>query len=118
MKLTAIYTPELSDPNSEAFKNLAMALEASLMAVFRASNPYIAEIQIMSFKPGSVVAVYRIIVDNNAPEDAIDASQIMAEISSAIKSGALSALKVDPSFPIVAKVSDIDKVIKGNTLLL
>ena len=102
LKIDAKFTPSLNDPTSEAFKQLANILEEEVMAVLKPSIPYVAAVQVLSFKPGSIIAVFRIITDNDAPENAVDASMIISALTEGIKSGILDSIKVDPTHPIIA----------------
>ena len=103
MKIDAPFSPELNEMSSEGFRQLAGILEQEIMAVFDPSVPYVAAVQVISFKPGSIIALFRIIIDNETPAEEINIKQIQHALTQGIQSGVLDSIKMDPDNSLVSE---------------
>lgn len=99
LKFDMPFTPALSDPSSNEYKNLAAKIQRELMALLAASIPNLARIEILGFQPGSVVVLFRMILSQGANLPNLDF--IKAVIKQAVSSGKLGDLKVDVSHDAV-----------------
>lgn len=103
MKIQAKFSPLLLDTSSVPFKQLATILEDEVMAILKPKIKYVMAVQVIEFRPGSIIAMFRILLDRYAPEDNVDVNDVTHALRDAIKSGILDSIKVDPLHPIFSE---------------
>ena len=98
------FTNELQDPTSSDFQQLASLVVSNILSVVKKSTTGVADIQIVGFTRGSVIAIYKIIMDDKNEEekenDQVQKIKITDAITTAVRNGTLNSLDVDPSYPI------------------
>lgn len=95
-----IYSPALDNTSAPEYHRMAIMVESRLFLATKESLTDIVDVRVTGFRPGSIIAEYDIIIDNDTPVDAITSTQVSRVITDAIESGRLDELKPDRSFAI------------------
>lgn len=96
------FTPELKNPSSEEFQNLALFFEKQILELAnKKETSYITDVIVTGFKQGSIIVEYDIVIANNAP--AVGKSDVAEAITEAVENGELDALEPDMDYPIEVK---------------
>ena len=94
------FTAELNDSTSPQFKSLARNLEDSLLPPIKQKIGSVSKIEVKSFRSGSVITVYDIIMDTSGGN--VSLNQLNSAVGSVVASG-FPGLPVDRTFsPTVA----------------
>ena len=95
IRLIMNFTAELNDSTSRQFKSLARSLEDSLLPALKQKISSVSKVVVKSFRSGSVITNYDIIMDNTG--GSVSLSQLNIAVGSVVASG-LPGLPVDTTY--------------------
>lgn len=95
MKMNVEFNEDLNNDTSQAFLKLAHKVEEGLLPPLKKASPAVTAINVYSFKPGSVLAEYRIIMDSHATGDV---SKLQFAIGDIISRSPLTGLGVNRAY--------------------
>ena len=92
----------MNNPQSAEFINLAKSVEDGLLQPLKGSLQGVKDVNVYAFKEGSVVALYNIIMDVNAPK--VNVSDMQSAVNNAITTGNFTGLPVDKTYlPVIGE---------------
>lgn len=105
MVLNTTYTEALNDTFSQEYQALAAQVSETMLDIIRKQFPNAVSVQVVGFKKGSVIAIIRVVIDNQIVEYAVQANGIATVITTAIVEGNISTAlntNVDKQEPLVS----------------
>ena len=102
MRIKVNFTQDLNNPQSAGFKNLAESVEDGLLQPLKESVQGVKGVDVYRFKEGSVIALYNVIMDRDAPT--VNVSDMQSAVNNAITTGNFTGLPVDKTYlPVIGE---------------
>ena len=89
LKLNATFTEALNDTGSEEFQFLADQISRALFEVIQKKYPNTVNVEVLKFVRGSVIVIFRVIIDNKVIEYAVQADGVARLLKDTLINGTM-----------------------------